>query len=790
MKKRLSHIVALGLFTLSSIAASAQGLRLDLAWNLYPGDRPYLSGATTQRGMTYNPATSHLILVSRAPTLTVNVLDAVTGNDVSSMDTSGVTNPGTFVLSKIAAAADGVIYGANFGTIGGATPTFTVYRWQDESSICTIAYSGDPGAGNIQQWGTTFDVRGAGTNTQIIVTSSAGTIASLLTTTDGTNFNSQVLATDLLPGQLGIAVAFGTNDTFWTKSIDGPLVHLGFNTNTGTATTLQNYSVTNFPGTVGPLGVDVTNNLLLGINITTPDTANLYSISNLAAAPLLLCSTNIPLDTPNTLYMGSVAFGAGLVFTLDSNNGLQGYSMTPSADPVPPSMVLQPKSQTVFSGSTATLVASAAGTAPLSYQWQTNSVDIPNATNAVLSLTNVQAGQDATYSVIVTNIAGTVSSLNAHLTVLPPGVMTPIWSLAPGSRAYLTSTSNNQRGMAYNPVTKHLVLVNRAGTVSVNILDAATGADAGTMNLTGVTGGTFNILMIGVADDGVIYAANFGTYGPSVPISIYRWSNESAVPTLAFQGDPSGGVQNRQWGNTLDVRGAGTNTQILLPSGGQQYVSLMTTTNGTNFSSTLLSGIPNASILEGAAFGAGNTFWGKDSVGTALYHFGFDLTTATATVLESFDSSLFDQTVNPIGIEPGHNLLAGVSIATPDTFRLYDISQLSPTAGPVLLQSVKTPTDNANTLFRGALDFGDGMLFALDTNNGMSAFALPFLNVRLAGGNVVVSWASTLVGFTLQSCPNVSSGIWTPVTGATLSGGRYSVTNAPAGTALFYRLAK
>ena len=101
-------------------------------------------------------------------------------------------------------------------------------------------------------------------------------------------------------------------------------------------------------------------------------------------------------------------------------------------------------------------MASAEGTAPLRYQWQTNGINLSGATNSVLSITNVQAAHEADYTVVVTNIAGNTLSQIAHLTVLPPGVMTPLWSLAPGSRAYLTSSGNNQRGMAYNPVTGHL----------------------------------------------------------------------------------------------------------------------------------------------------------------------------------------------------------------------------------------------------------------------------------------------------------------------------------------------
>ena len=108
----------------------------------------------------------------------------------------------------------------------------------------------------------------------------------------------------------------------------------------------------------------------------------------------------------------------------------------------------------------------------------------------------------------------------------------------------------------------------------------------------------------------------------------------------------------------------------------------------------------------------------------------------------------------------------------------------------MLLQTVNAPADNANTLFRGALDFGDGMLFALDTNNGLSAFALPFLKVNLVSGKVVVSWAATLVGFNLESSTSVTSAEWSSLPGATLSDGQYSLSLTPAATPQFFRLRK
>src|SRR5882672_4689947 len=86
---------------LSLASASAQGLKLETRWALAPGDRYYLTTGTNQRGLSYNPVTGHLILVNRSGGISVNILDAQTGDDLGTMDTSGLVNPGTFVLSKV-----------------------------------------------------------------------------------------------------------------------------------------------------------------------------------------------------------------------------------------------------------------------------------------------------------------------------------------------------------------------------------------------------------------------------------------------------------------------------------------------------------------------------------------------------------------------------------------------------------------------------------------------------------------------------------------------------------------
>ncbi|HYG34662.1 MAG TPA: immunoglobulin domain-containing protein, partial [Clostridia bacterium] len=85
---------------------------------------------------------------------------------------------------------------------------------------------------------------------------------------------------------------------------------------------------------------------------------------------------------------------------------------------VPPSITNQPQSQTVLLGSNVTFSVGATGTSPLSYQWRFGNSNILGATSSTYTRTNVQTSHAGSYSVVVTNVAGSMTSSNALLTVL------------------------------------------------------------------------------------------------------------------------------------------------------------------------------------------------------------------------------------------------------------------------------------------------------------------------------------------------------------------------------------
>ena len=80
----------------------------------------------------------------------------------------------------------------------------------------------------------------------------------------------------------------------------------------------------------------------------------------------------------------------------------------------PPVITAQPVSQTVTSNTTATLCVSAVGTPAPAYQWFVNGAAIgPNS--STLSITNFQTANQGTYTVLLSNVLGAVTSAPALL---------------------------------------------------------------------------------------------------------------------------------------------------------------------------------------------------------------------------------------------------------------------------------------------------------------------------------------------------------------------------------------
>ena len=128
-------------------------------------------------------------------------------------------------------------------------------------------------------------------------------------------------------------------------------------------------------------------------------------------------ATNSTLVIPN-----AQAINAGNYQVIVANPG--GSATSPIATlgvgNVGPTITSHPADQSVSAGGSAPFNVTATGTSPLTYQWYYNTnTSLPDATNALLTLTGVTTNSAGKYSCTVANAFGSAGSSNANLSISP-----------------------------------------------------------------------------------------------------------------------------------------------------------------------------------------------------------------------------------------------------------------------------------------------------------------------------------------------------------------------------------
>jgi len=307
--------------------------------------------------------------------------------------------------------------------------------------------------------------------------------------------------------------------------------------------------------------------------------------------------------------------------------------------------------------------------------------------------------------------------------------------LAPGDRAYLT-TNDSQTGLGFNPVSGHLLLVNRAGGLSVPILDAMTGADAGTLNtnISLVNAGIHPLQMISVTRGGTIYSTNLSD-GSQSPIRVYSWDNESSAPVSQFESRSSEPVRLGDSMSTTVVDGVDWLVVSAAPgaSGGTYNGFYMYTTSGgppmSYFPVQFASNPPAAGDFKlGLTFMGNSRVLGTQGGGVArlsnlTYDGNYGLRSATFAGSAALQSS--SERPMDFAVVGGKSLLATLDTSS-SIVRLYDMSNA---LSPVLLDSATTISGASNPNSGGVGDvcFGNivgnsAELYAMNANNGIEAF--------------------------------------------------------------------
>lgn len=322
---------------------------------LAPGEGGYVYLGTTslERGMAYNPATGHLLLVSRAnPTGTngqnVRILDGSTGADLGGLQGTGAlaTAGATFAVNMVGVGDDGAIYVNNLMT--SATGTFRVFRWANEAAAApTTAY--EASVGGLPRVGDDFDVFGSGANTRLVSAGGGTTLNSnfaAFTTADGQTFSSQAYPS--IAGTLSgttndfrLGITFTDNDT--VVGSQGGLVGVAPN-QTPAPSRVVDFAGANATLVASPIFSTGSQRLMdyaviagipvLAVQDTVSSTVYFYNFVD-PSNPVLLISGN---NTTGTLTangngVGQVKFGAvtgdtAVVYAMSTNQGIQAFSFT------------------------------------------------------------------------------------------------------------------------------------------------------------------------------------------------------------------------------------------------------------------------------------------------------------------------------------------------------------------------------------------------------------------------------------------------------------------------------
>ncbi len=311
--------------------------------------------------------------------------------------------------------------------------------------------------------------------------------------------------------------------------------------------------------------------------------------------------------------------------------------------------------------------------------------------------------------------------------------------LAPGDNASdFVTGGTTERGLAYNPVTGHLLMTSRSAGNTVRILNGTTGADLGTLTMTGgeaIAGGTFLINQVAVGGDGAIYVGNLASpvTSGSIPFKVYRWADENAAttPTLALSTDT---ITGGRMGDIIDLRGSGTSTILAAGesasagTGTRNSYAIFTTTTGTTFTGGNLISFtgtpPNAGDFNrGISFMNSDTaVIGKGSPGATRVT-SYSGTGGTLTGSPAVAGFMMDYAV--VGGVP---LLATLDIsaaAGTNTVRIYDMTNpLSPVldATANLTTSFTSSAGSVGAITFGAISGNTATLYALNVSNGIQAF--------------------------------------------------------------------
>jgi len=326
---------------------------------------------------------------------------------------------------------------------------------------------------------------------------------------------------------------------------------------------------------------------------STNPPAAIVAVQFFSGTTLMGTATSPPYSQAVNLAAGGYTFTARAIDYLAASKTSAAVTITVGATAVPPAIVTQPASQTVFAGADVAFTVSASGTPPLAYQWRKGTTAISGATTTRLSLTSVAAADAGTYAVVVTNVAGSVTSARAVLTVNPAPVA-PTITLQPVSQT--VNAGANVSFMVAASGTAPLSYQWRKGTANIS------GATLAALSLTSVTtadAGSYSCVVSNVAGSATSSTATLTVNQVTVIISITSPTNGAtytapATFQLAASATPAASIARVDLYQNVTLIGSASTAPYVFPvanlgAGSYTYRAIAASTSGNNTTSAPVS---------------------------------------------------------------------------------------------------------------------------------------------------------------------------------------------------------